>query len=665
VSFLKTGKQPKTLQKIISPEEKKKKDVQTLAENAWWAIEDPVLQANAITQLIGVILQLDVGRIRQFIQNQDTYASPEYGAPGILASGRTRGYRTGFSSGHKQQVAWPLCWSAIQTLASKIATNDPKPQFLTSGGDYKARKNAELLTNLTRGVAYETDLAATSREVFIDACIGGTGYVHAFENWETHKIDIERVFPAEIITDPNDDIYGCPRSMYRIKYIDRDELHARFPDADVGLLASAQTLSGIQSRGNLKYTNMIMVVECWHLPSSEKATDGRHVIATSNDCLNPEDREYERRCFPIIPFRYDRRRLGYTGMGICELVGSIQNNINEVLQTYQTSISMHGVPKWIVPNEGNVLRNHLNDLIGSVIGYDSSGPGGEPVPPPQLTTFPSMPSDVMQWIETLSSQLNQSIGVSILAVSSQKPQGLNSGEAIRTFVDVESDRFQMLGKNWEAFHVEIYKHFVELATSIAEEQKSYPVRVMKSDKQQHTLEVLDWKDAKGLIEKEWEITCFPISSLPSSPAGQLEYVQDLMQLGPNVIDPETALELLNFPDTSSYINLRLSGRRLIEKTVYEILDSGKINDYVVPDTAWGIDTLQYGQIYGSQSLQKAVWESVPEKNIAMLAQWLLQCSDALKALQPPPQLAQPQGAPAVQPLAAQPAPTPPQGNPGP
>ena len=54
--------------------------------------------------------------------------------------------------------------------------------------------------------------------------------------------------------------------------------------------------------------------------------------------------------------------------------------------------------------------------------------------------------EMYQWIQWLIQNAYQMSGISSLSAGGQKPQGLNSGEAIRTYDQIQEDRFAALAQ---------------------------------------------------------------------------------------------------------------------------------------------------------------------------------------------------------------------------
>ena len=62
-------------------------------------------------------------------------------------------------------------------------------------------------------------------------------------------------------------------------------------------------------------SDLVMVVEGWHLRSGKNMTDGRHTLACSSGSLL--DEEYTKDRFPFTFLHYSPRLLGFLGSRRC------------------------------------------------------------------------------------------------------------------------------------------------------------------------------------------------------------------------------------------------------------------------------------------------------------------------------------------------------------
>ncbi len=447
--------------------------------------------------------------------------------------------------------------SCVDTLVSRLTQSKPRPLFLTDGGDYKARSLAKQLNQFIEGEFHQIKAYELGEAVLRDASILGSGCIKIFESNDC-RVKIERCLLTELFVDTNDAFYGEPRSMYQLKLVDRAVLKEVFPEYRSIITAAEQAYPENAGDSQKTISDQVMVVEAWHLPSSKEANDGRHVIACTNGVIL--DEEYKKESFPFVFFHYSPRLVGFWGQGLSEQLAGTQIEINKLLVTISQSISLVGVPRVFIENGSKIVKAHLNDKIGAIVTYSGTKP--------EYEVAPCVPAELYQQLQRLIDYSYQQSGISALAATSQKPAGLNSGEAIRNYDDLQSDRFTTLSKRYESFYVDLAYKCIDLAKSIAERDGSYETIYPNKD---GTKEI-DLPAAK-LLDDPFIIRCYDVSSLPKDPAGRLQTVTELMQAG--MLDPKEGRRLLSFPDLEQVNRLEIAAEERILKQLDDIVEEGK------------------------------------------------------------------------------------------
>ena len=173
--------------------------------------------------------------------------------------------------------------------------------------------------------------------------------------------------------------------------------------------------------GNTTLVDQIEVLEAWHLPSGEGATDGRHVICISNATL--VDEQWDKGSFPFVFVRWTDPMLGFWGEGVaCDIQG-MQVEINKLLMKIQRAFHLMSVPRIYVENGSKIRKSFFNNEIGTIIPYTGQ-------PPVQMTP-PSLNREIFDHLERLYNRSFEIAGISQMAATSMKPAGLNSGAALR------------------------------------------------------------------------------------------------------------------------------------------------------------------------------------------------------------------------------------------
>lgn len=521
----------------------------------WWLLKGEE-RAQAVSKILIFLAQYDSARQTQYQLSNRLYGNCDL--MGINGLSLTKA--ASFKEAIKDRITYNVVQSTIDTVTSKMSKNKPKPMFLTSGGDYKIQRRAKKLDKFCEGVFYENDAFSLGVDVFRDACIFGDGCVHVFEKYGRVKFD--RVLTSELYIDQNEAVNGGPRQLHRVKDVDRDVLLDLFPEK-VALIEQANEASTELSESYQNVSDQIRVIESWHLPSGPNAKDGVHTIVIEKGELFSEPWEHDG--FPFAFLSWSKKTQGFFSQGLAEQLQSIQLEINKLLFIIQRSMRLAGSFKVLIENGSKIVKEHLNNEVGAVITYNNT--------PPQYVVPPAVPLEYYSHLQTLKNLAYEQAGVSQLSASSQKPAGLNSGAALREYNDIESDRFQVIGHAYENFFLALARLSIQTAKAIYARDKSYKVRVHND----RFVETIDWKEI-NLKDDEYVMKIFPVSSLPDTPSGRLQTVQEFAQAG--FITPRTATRLLDFPDLKQVETLANAQEDWIHQVLEKIVEDG---DYTPPE----------------------------------------------------------------------------------
>lgn len=501
--------------------------------------------------------------------------------------------------------------SCVDTLNSRLTQSRPKPVFLTDGADYKQRNLAKQLNTFINGEFYQTKAYELGETILRDAEVFGTGCVKIYED-DDNRVKLERKILTEVFFDENDALYGDPRQLYEFSLIERSVLAELFPSKKKEIMAAMQSYP-THDGGDPTVSDQVMVVEGWHLKSGKKAKDGMHIIACSECELLKED--YDKDKFPYVFLHYSKRLLGAWGQGIPEQLMGTQSNINKLMITIDESINIIGVPKVFVEEGSKVVNSHLDSRIGTIVKFRGTKPIYE--------TPPCVAPELYERLDKLIQYAYQQVGVSSLSAAAQKPAGLNSGEAIRNYDDLQSDRFASLSKKYEQFYTDIAYQVIDLAKDIAKREGSYQtVYPNKNGTKKIDLPSVE------LLKDDFVIQCFTTSSLPRDPAGRLQKVTEMLQSG--MIDIREGRRLLDFPDLDQDEKLANAAEERIFQQLDKIVEDG---EYTPPDTFTDLQlalklTTSYYNLYMQCKLE--------DEKAQMLRDYFIQVGTLIAAAQPPP-----------------------------
>lgn len=579
----------------------------------WWELKGEEL-SSGVFAVLKYLQQYQGKRTTQLL-----ISTRLYGNTALMGlNGLTYSKLASVSNTATTRITYNVCQATVDTVTSKIAKNKPKPLFLTSGGDYKLQHKAKKLTQFVDGVFYENHAHELGVNAFKKACIWGDGIVHAYV--KHGRICYEEVIPTELIVDEIEAFYGEPRSIYRIKNIDRGVLIQCYPEHKDQIL-EANNAKPDDLGGQPTVSDEIAVCEAWHLPSGPAAEDGKHVITIDKYTLLEE--EYNRDYFPFVFMRWSKRLFGFWSQGGVEQIMNLQLEINKLLWVIQRSMHLAGSFKILLENGSKIVKEHLNNDIGSIVNYTGTMP--------QYVTPPIVPAEIYQHLQTLKNAAFEQFGISQLSAAAKKPEGLDSGVALREYNDIESDRFMTIGQAYEQFFVDL----AQLTVAIAKDEfgnRSYKVKV--PDKK--FIDTIDWKDVQ-MREDEYVLKCYPVSALPNEPAGRLQTIQEMMQAG--LIDPETGKRLLDYPDLEAEEGLANAASDYLHEIMDKMVHEGQ---YTPPEP---YDKLDLARKLALEYYQRGKCSGLEEDKLDLFRRFLSQLDSLQQAAMPPAQPVMPQANP--------------------
>lgn len=594
---------------VVGDSEKKKAQAAgaSVPQERWWLAPEKDLP-NAVHNQVTAIIRNDKARLQSYDVFTRLYggsASPSQQL-GNLSAGKAATSATG--AAQYQRIAFNLHKACIDTLTSKMAKNKPQPFFLTNKGNHALQKKAQGMNDFVKGVFYQNNAYLRGKRAFRDGCVWGSGIIHTYS--AHNRIFFERVFPYELFVDYLEAHYGqeSTLTLHRVKNIDRTTLMSLYPKKTKEISQLGLTSEAI-SGSNRSVSDTVMVIESFRLPSEPGADDGVHCITAQGLVLFVE--RWDRPRFPFAVFRYSDPLHGFWGNSLSEELMPIQVELNRVLMSIQRSLYMMGTYKILVHNGSKIVDSHFDNRIGTIIKW-----AGEIAP--SYITPPAVQPEIYQQVVSLKAMGYEQSGISALSASSQKPAGLNSGVAMREYHDIEADRFQVVGQNYEDLFIDLAQLSVDEARCIYGESKKLSVQVPGKD----FIKTIDWKKV-NMEEDQYLLQCFPVSKLPSEPAGRLQTIQELMQGG--FIDQAVGRRLLDFPDLSAEETLANAQLDYAHDVLDDIIEGA---EYSPPEPD---DNLQIMLKLAIEYLAVGKRDNLPAERIQALRNFIKQVSNMMSA----------------------------------
>lgn len=527
--------------------------------------------------------------------------------------------------------------SCVDTLVSRMTQNKPRPIFLTDDGNYKEQNLAKQLNQFIMGEFYRNKAYDKGRMNLRDACTFGDGFIKVGR--KDSKVSLEKRLTTELYADKDDSWYGDPRQLHEFMLSNRDVVAATWPEAKLDIDKASKAYVDGSGESSDTITDQIILVESWHKRSGENAKDGRHVIVCSAGVIL--DEKWDKANFPFVKMSYNPHSVGYFSQGLVETLMGTQLGIDTILRTIAEAMNLVGVPRVFIDEMSKVLEASLNNNVGTIVKYRGVKPSYE--------VAPCIPMEMYDHLMRLIQFAYQIAGISELAAASQKPAGLNSGEAQRVFLDNQDVRFAALEDRYSQQYIDLAYLVIDEARDIAEETGEYTTVFPNKD---GTREV-DLPKA-AILKDSYVIQCFDESMLPRDPAGR--YAQLSEMLASNEITLDEFRSLQSLPDLNESDKLANALRDRIKSILDAIIEDG--TEPVVD--AFLLDPTDLATKLAVQYFNRYSVAKIEDKKLQLITDFITQITTQKKAALPPPMPAPGLPAPGGQdPNAAPPAAAPP------
>jgi hypothetical protein len=533
----------------------------------------------------------------------------------------------------RYQLALNVVKSVIDSCVAKIvAKSRPKPSFLTTS-DWQLRRKARKMDQAVYGAmhlgGFYKDLGWHCR----NGMVYGSGFVKVVANRERTGPLYDRVLTPELLVDDGEGIYGQPRNMYQLRYIDRLVLADMFRDEPDKVEAIMRLTREDEFELDVGYdatADQVIVTEGWHLPSGPLKegvkSDGSHAICVRGKLLFIE--EWRKPRFPFAHFRWCESLMGFMGSGLAQELAGLQFEINEMLDEFEECA--HGIKgKWFVSQQANVDTDALNDEGTGIVPWSGVGP------PPTYEQVNAIPQDTYQFLQQLRTWAFQQPGLSEMAATSQKPAGLNSGEAIRAYGDTQSERFLDKYQAVESFVCDVAELTLDVLRELSEDSETeFKIKSIS----QGVLETHDL--SKIMIPPDsYHIEIQASSQMPNQLPGRIEFVQELAKAA--TFDNEELLDLLipsgGGPDMEEIGKRKNATRRLVETIFDRLIEH---NEFIPPEIEMDLPkALKVAtEIYlesRNDGMPAAKLDSMRRWIVLCTQQWKKQKQDAMADAAPP------------------------------
>lgn len=423
--------------------------------------------------------------------------------------------------------------SVIDTLVSKLANQKVRPYLNPVNGLFSTRKIAKQAQQYFDIVYDKEHVQEKVSKAYRNACIFGIGYL--FYNPFTKTIDVPGTWQVGICNTEKG--YGKPTKLL---IEDRN-----FPITQLGNY-------GIKEKYTSEYVNFKLFFD---------TIEHKMYILINGKKVKEE--KYESDCIPVVEVYNTVPIFGTRTVSIVDELDGIQTNIDLINQKISTAAQLTPGNVTYVQAGSNLNASDISNRTGMAYTV-KMGPGQNQLPVVNVTPAPFDP----MWQSLLDSYVKQAyeiVGVSQLSAQSQKPAGLDSGVALQTLSDIESDRFMVQLQGYT-------NAFVDLANLIIEVNEDGSILPKSVDTAEYSWE--DIRKQKDLFKVQFSA----MSILSKDPQTKLQQIMQLTQIG--LITTDKLATYLDSPDLEDVYRGASAIKDAIDATISNAIEK---DEYEIPD----------------------------------------------------------------------------------
>ena len=425
--------------------------------------------------------------------------------------------------------------SVIDSLVSKLANQKVRPYFNPVNGLFETRKIVKQAQQFFDIIYDKEHVQDKVSRAYRNACIFGIGYI--FFNPFTKEIEVPGTWQIGISN--TEAGYGKPTKLlvesknYPVTLLDK---------------------YGIKGKYHLEYVNFKLFFDTLEHKMEIYVNDVKAVTKT-----------YKADIIPVIPVYHTRPVFGTRTVSVVDELDGIQTNIDIINAKISAAGQLTPGNVTYVEAGSSLQPGDISNKTGKVYSV-KMGPGHTNLPVVNVTPAPFDP----MWQNLLDSYVKEAyeiVGISQLSAQSQKPAGLDSGAALSTMEDIESDRFQT--------QVDNYVHaFVDLANLIIDVMEDGSILPKSVDTADYTWE--DMRKQKELFKVQFSAA----SALSKDPSTKIQQIMQLTQVG--LITTDKVALYLDSPDLEDAYRGAAAIQDAIDATISNAIDKDlyEIPDYV-------------------------------------------------------------------------------------
>jgi len=451
-------------------------------------------------------------------------------------------YVTSAKSSDGTQTQINLIKSCIDSVTSRISQANVRPFFNPVNGNYDTNEACREAQHFFDIWLDEHHAYPKSVMCFRDASVYDIGvmYVNPLSK------SLQRVAPWEYFVDPAEYYHGAvTRAMVLKKY---------FPIASVQAWTDNKELMGLfekdpHMQGEYATYYDLYKGEVWQF------YDHYPICAPEKLDFTQYGGLYRR---PFVEMFYTKPMKGFFSVSLADDIYPIQRQVDELVMRLDNASRKAILNMILVPNGSGMKASNLENGV-TAYNYNPGPDGGKA----DVITPPAINPQFLTLLEMYMDKAYQMAGISQLSAQSQKPSGLNSGKALQTMEDIESDRFNTQLQQFTHFLVDVSRVAIDCFPG----KDSILPKEIGRDK-------LTWGDLRKQRDL-FSVQFSAASSLSKDPEEKRNEIQFLIDS--NLIDKGSVAKFYQLPDLEGVYTLASSAENYVERIINNAIKNGDVD----------------------------------------------------------------------------------------
>lgn len=527
-------------------------------DKTWTSVEEQNVKDDS-SRLYGYLRQQE----GKFQRNLNRYFNNGKGSTDSIWNIRNQvqGYQPTFYLRNGVQTVLNILKSCTDTIVSKISQAKVRPFFNSVRGEYMTIRACRNAQDFFDAFYDRIGMYKISPMVLRDALIFERGV------WfiDDDEMTVKRVLPWNAYVDPTEFHYGggknltrallleyqYPLTMVRQKYGDK----SIEPGKAKGFAENVKRLLGISDWANKEHVDDFEIYY--------DLAEGKKYYLYGRRVFKVKDIAFKRS--PFVFLFWTKPEKGIMTTSLIDELYTIQVQIDELQLRIDDATRTAMFNTVFVPKGSEVKETMLSNKAALVVEYMPGPTGGQPV----VSTPPPLASEWRTLLNEYIQKAYEIAGISQLSAQGKKPAGLNSGVALDTFEDIESERFNVILQNYIAAFIEVADAIIDI---FPEDADVLPKSLGR--------DVVKWKDIKKQRDM-FNIQFSAGSALAKDPAKKLEQIQQLMAMG--ILPKEMVSQLLEIPDLEGAYSAANASYDYAQHIVQQVAETGNMDFAPVAD----------------------------------------------------------------------------------